>query len=256
MKRKVLTFLFCTILLIPMGAWAQQDGDGPRPGDGPRDGDRPRPGDPQTASLRAIIQFLELSEEQVRALVAFQRERGEQLQPFARALGENARAMQEALRSDAPDPTLVGQLTLDAQRIRRELQEAIQQQREGAPAALNLSPDQTDQLGVLQTSLRVAPIAGLAAGLNLIEGPAIVGGVFGGFIGAPGFIPPSGPGFVEGDFSDIPMMSRDMRDMARERAEEFQMRFEGLETEVNRIGVNVDRVSLRVGVIPIRADSE
>ena len=44
--------------------------------------------------------------------------------------------------------------------------------------------------------------------------------------------------------------------MARERAEEFQMRFEGLETEVNRIGVNVDRVSLRVGVIPVRADSE
>ena len=119
---------------------------------------------------------------------------------------------------------------------------------------VNMSPEQVDKLELLQTSLRIAPVAGLAAGLNLIEGPAIFGGVFGGFVDAPGFIQrPPGPGFVEGDRDGEHMMSRDM---ARERAEEFQMRFEGLETEVNRIGVNVDRVSLRVGVIPVRADAE
>ena len=73
----------------------------------------------------------------MQALIAFQRERGEQLQPFARALGENARAMEEALRSDSPDPTMIGQLTLDARRIRRDLQEVIQQQRLGVPTTLN-----------------------------------------------------------------------------------------------------------------------
>ena len=242
MKRRLLTLLSCSILLLPAAAWAQA-----------RDGEGPRPVDPQLAGLAPLVQFLELGEEQMQALIAFQRERGEQLLPFFRALGENARAMREALASDTPDPTTVGQLTLDAQRIRRELQEAIAQQREAAPSALNLSPDQVDKLGVLQTSLRVFPIAGIAAGLNLIEGPSAR--IFGGVItSVPGFIPrPAGPGFVEGDFSDELMMSRDM---ARERTEEFQMRFEGLEAEVDRIGSNVDRVSLRLGLIPIRAADE
>ena len=244
MKRRLLTFVSCSIFLLPAAAWAQaRDGDGPRPGDGTL-----------TARLAPVIQFLELDDEQVQALLALQVERGEQLQPFFRALGENARAMREALASDTPDPTTVGQLTLDAQRIRRELQEAIARQREGAPSALNLSPDQVDKLGVLQTSFRVFPIAGIAAGLNLIEGPSALGGIFGRVItDVPGFFPPPGPGFVEGDFSDELMMSRDM---ARERAEEFQMRFEGLEAEVDRIGSNVDRVSLRLGLIPIRAADE
>ena len=195
MKHKLLAFLSCSILLIPMGDWAQ-------------DRDPPPPRDPQLAGLAPLVQFLELGEEQVQALIGFQRERGEQLQPFFRALGENARAMREALASDTPDPTTVGPLTLDAQRIRRELQEAIARQREGAPSALNLSPEQVDKLGVLQTSLRVFPIAGVAVGLNLIEGSTAFGAVFGGFTSVPGFIPrPAGPGFVEGDFSDELMMS-------------------------------------------------
>ncbi len=135
MKRRLLTLLSCSILLLPAAAWAQA-----------RDGEGPRPVDPQLAGLAPLVQFLELGEEQMQALIAFQRERGEQLQPFFRALGENARAMREALASDTPDPTTVGQLTLDAQRIRRELQEAIAQQREAAPSALNLAPDQVDKL--------------------------------------------------------------------------------------------------------------
>ena len=202
-----------------------------------------------------MIQFLELDDEQVQALLALQVEQGRQFQPLAQALQENARAMQEALSSDSPDPTLVGQLTLDARRIRVEMQELSQRQREGVPSALNLSPEQMDKLEVLQTSLRVFSIAGIAAGLNLIEGPAALGaalgGIFGGvFTQAPGLVPPP-PGFVGN--GDDAMMSLDS---ARERAEEFLMRFTGLETEVNRIGDNVDRVSLRVGVLPIRRDSE
>ena len=244
MKRRLLTFVSCSILLLPAAAWAQ-----PRGGDGP---DRV---DPRTARLAPVIRFLELDEEQVQALLALQVERGQQLQPLARAFQENARAMQQALGSDSPDPTLVGQLTLDARRIRVEMQELFQQQREGVQSALNLSPEQVDKLEVLQTSLRVFPIAGIAAGLNLIEGPTALGAVFGGIItDVPGFVPQPPPGLVgDGDRRDEGMMSRDM---ARERAEEFLMRFTGLETEVNRIGDNVDRVSLRVGVIPIRRDSE
>ena len=137
MKRRLLTLLSCSILLLPAAAWAQaRDGDGPRPGDGTL-----------TARLAPVIQFLELDDEQVQALLAFQIERGRQFEPLARALRENARAMQEALGSDSPDPTLVGQLTLDARRIRVEVQELFQQQREGVPSALNLSPEQVDKLG-------------------------------------------------------------------------------------------------------------
>ncbi len=244
MKRKSLTFLFCSILLLPAAAWAQA-----------RDGDGPDRVDPRTPRLLPVIQFLELDDEQVQALLAFQIERGRQFEPLARALQENSRAMQEALGSDSPDPTLVGQLTLDARRIRVELQELFQRQREGVPSALNLSPDQVEGLEVLETSLRIFPIAGIAAGLNLIEGPSALGATFGGVFGGvitdvPGFVQLP-PGFVGN--GDDAMMSLDR---ARERAEEFLMRFTGLETEVNRIGDNVDRVSLRVGVIPIRRDSE
>ena len=55
MKRKPLISLVCPLLLIPMGASAQRDGDGPQDGDGP-----PPPDGPQLISLRPVIQFLEM----------------------------------------------------------------------------------------------------------------------------------------------------------------------------------------------------
>ena len=119
-----------------------------------------------------------------------------------------------------------------------------QSQLEAAPDALNLSPDQRDKLELLQTSLRVAPIAQIAASLNLVSGPA-------------------GSLFVQGDFSPpspvtpfggIPGRTGDRegdREMQGLTPAELEMTLEFLQSEVDRIGQNVDRVSRRLSVPPI-----
>ena len=186
--------------------------------------------------------FLELDESQLEALGMMQRDNAQALLPLVRSVGETQGLLQEALAADAPDETTVGRLILASRGLQQEAGMLRQSQLEAAPDALNLSPEQREKLQLLQTSLRVAPIAQIAAGLNLIRGPAL------------------GALFVQGDFSapfpatpfgGIPGRTGDRggdREMQGLTPAELEMTLEFLESEVDRIGQNVDRVSQRLSI--------
>ena len=236
---KLLAILFTVLLLAPAGAWAQARGDG---GNGPFGGG---PAGPQDAGLRALVQFLELDESQVEALLMMQSDNAQALGLLARSIGENQRELQRALLADSPDEATVGRLLLAGRAIQREINLLRQSQLEAAPEALNLSSEQRGKLELLQVSLRVAGIAQLAARLNLVGGPALFaqGGAL-----PPAPIPPVGaiPGRNRDGGGDL-----EMRGLT---PAELEMTLESLQSEVDRIGQNVDRVSQRLSVPPIRKE--
>ena len=114
-------------------------------------------------------------------------------------------------------------------------------QLEAAPDALNLSSEQREKLELLRVSLRVAGIAQLAARLNLVGDPAL---------GLPRLPPPLGPRPGGGD----PGRNRDGQgdgEMQGLTPAELEMTLESLQSEVDRIGQNVDRVAQRLSIPPI-----
>ncbi len=100
---KLLTILFSVLILAPAGAWAQGRG-----GNGPGGGGQQSPRD----GLRSLVQFLELDESQVEALLMMQRANAQALGLLARSIGENQRELQRALLADSPDEATVGRLLL------------------------------------------------------------------------------------------------------------------------------------------------
>ena len=117
-----------------------------------------------------------------------------------------------------------------------------QSQLEAAPDALNISSEQREKLELLRVSLRVAPIAGIALGLNLVGGTGLA---------APGPAPPLGPRPGGGNRGPNRGDEGDGETQGLTPAE-LEMTLESLQSEVDRIGQNVDRVSQRLSVPPIR----
>ena len=231
----LLTILFSVLILAPAGAWAQGRG-----GNGPGGGGQQSPRD----GLRSLVQFLELDESQVEALLMMQRANAQALGLLARSIGENQRELQRALLADSPDEATVGRLLLAGRAILREINLLRRSQLEAAPDALNLSSEQREKLELLRVSLRVAGIAQLAARLNLVGDPAL---------GLPRLPPPLGPRPGGGD----PGRNRDGQgdgEMQGLTPAELEMTLESLQSEVDRIGQNVDRVSQRLSVPPIRRE--
>ncbi len=236
MKIKLLAILLGVFILAPVGAWAQERGDSGRGGGGQQG-----PGD---AGLRPLVRFLELDESQVQALLMMQRDNAQALRPLARSLRDNQAALREALASDSPDEATVGQLVLAGRTIQRDINLLRRSQLEGAPDALNLSLDQREKLELLQLSLRVASVANIARGLNLIRGPALAEA-------RPASPPRSRPrGGNRGPNRD----GEGDGEMQGLTPAELEMTLESLQSEVDRIGQNVDRVSRRLSVPPILKD--
>jgi hypothetical protein len=192
-----------------------------------------------------LVGFLELDESQLEALGMMQRENAQALLPLVRSVGETQGLLQEALTADPPDETTVGRLVLAARALQQEIGMLRQSQLEAAPDALNLSPDQREKLQLLQTSLRVAPIAQIAASLNLIRGPAL-GALF-----AQGDFSPAVPIPPVGGFPGRTGDSGGDREMRGLTPAELEMTLEFLRSEVDRIGQNVDRVSQRLSIRPV-----
>ena len=170
-----------------------------------------------------------------------QRDNAQALRPLVESARENGQALREALAADPPDEATVGRLVLAGRAIQREVNMLRNSQREVAPDALNLSPEQREKLELLQVSLRVAPIAQMAARLNLVRGPARAAQAR-----APAPRPrPRGRdrergGNAEGE-----------GEMQGLTPAELEMTLEFLQSEVDRIGQNVDRVSQRLSVPPV-----
>ena len=234
MKNKLLTVLLSVIVLALAGAWAQGRG-----GSGPGGGGQQ---DPQVAP-RPLVEFLELDESQVEALVMMQSANAQALGLLARSIGENQRELQRALLADSPDEATVGRLLLEGRAIQREINLLRRSQLEAAPDALNLSSGQREKLELLQVSLRVAGIAQLAARLNLVGGLAqavlVPPPPFESRPGGLGSRGPNRDGQRDGEMRGL-------------TPAELEMTLESLQSEVDRIGLNVDRVSQRLSIPPIQ----
>ncbi len=117
----------------------------------------------------ALIEYLQLDEEQVAAL----QENNRALRQEIRTIMQNAReergTVREELEQDNPNPTIIGQALVDA----KEVREAIKAKREEyrANALAVLTGDQQNALAGLQQALDLAPTAKQGVMMNLLEGP-------------------------------------------------------------------------------------
>ncbi|MFN3322410.1 MAG: Spy/CpxP family protein refolding chaperone [Bryobacteraceae bacterium] len=133
---------------------------------GPGRGFGPGMGDPS-----ALKEFLGLTDAQVTQLRQLQRERMETTRPLMRQMAEQRKRLREAMDGPAPDATAVGNLVLEGNQLRRQLQQTSTQFRERARGVL--TADQTAKLAELEKAAALRPAIGQAAMLNLIEGPGM-----------------------------------------------------------------------------------
>jgi Spy/CpxP family protein refolding chaperone len=120
-------------------------------------------------NLDALVEFLNLTEDQVAAI----HENNKAMRQEARAIMQAARdgrsGVRDELNQENPNPTIVGQAMVDA----KETREAIKAKREEyrASALEILDDDQRAKLAALQEAMALAPTARQAVGANLLEGP-------------------------------------------------------------------------------------
>ena len=96
-------------------------------------GDDPSP----QFALRVVVAFLELTEDQVNALVGLLRERHEAVVPLIQAIHEKQRLIYEQLNSGAPDPATIGQLVIEVHQLLYQIHEAQEEFLAGFTALLN-----------------------------------------------------------------------------------------------------------------------
>jgi Spy/CpxP family protein refolding chaperone len=156
---------------------------------GPR-GHGERPGGMGAPSFDALVAALELTEGQVNQL----KENARSSREAMRATMEESRPLREQIKAeldkDAPNPSVVGELTIKAHKARVELGETRKQARADARAVL--TPTQQEALQTIvsseERSREKMQVMRAAMMLSLVDGPAM------------GFGPrgPHGPGGPEG----------------------------------------------------------
>ena len=90
------------------------------PQNGPRQRAQGRP------AVKALQAAIGLSDQQVQQLVQLRKDEQQALQPVRQQLREKREALQTARQSANPDPTTVGQLVLDLQKLTQQVQSANQ----------------------------------------------------------------------------------------------------------------------------------
>jgi len=169
MQLKRLTILTAGMLLLSASARAQQ----------PPPPNPPRPGD-------AIKSILDLSDQQLQQLTDLRNS----FQQKMRGLGEQFRTVgqkiRELLQSSSPDAAALGNLLIQEQNLRQQMQDAAKAYHDSALALLTSA--QKQKVAQIQEAVRLAPQSGPLVAFGLIEGPGPGG--------------PGGPGFV-GRFEGI-----------------------------------------------------
>jgi len=124
---------------------------------------------PIPAPNSALIQYLGLSDAQVQALQDVQKSRNAANQAIYKQIGDKQMAINNLIASGSTDALQIGQLTIDINNLRKQLQTS------GAPfhdqALAVLTPDQKNKLTGLTNALQLQPAAYQAINLNLIEQP-------------------------------------------------------------------------------------
>ncbi len=81
----------------------------------------PRPGAAPPPGVAAVKEFLGLSDQQMQQLTQLRSEEQQLLQPLREQIRVKAQALQEAQKAASPNPTVVGQLVLDLQNLRKQI---------------------------------------------------------------------------------------------------------------------------------------
>lgn len=144
-------------------------------------GNRPEP-------LAEIKEYLNLGDGQVEQIRQIQQQAMESIRGIATQLRETERILREKLSSGTTDPAEIGRLTLEAERLRKQIGEARASTRKSVRGVLTAS--QQEKLQELEDAAKLMPKIHQAAVLGLLDlpmGPSLQGppAGLGGFGGGP-----------------------------------------------------------------------
>jgi hypothetical protein len=122
---------------------------------------------PIPAPNTALIQYLGLSDSQMQSLQDVQKSRNAANQAIYKQMGDNQTALNNLIASGSNDALQIGQLTLDINNLRKQLQTSGAPFRDQALAVL--TPDQKNKLTGLTNALQLQTAAYQAINLNLID---------------------------------------------------------------------------------------
>jgi hypothetical protein len=133
----------------------------------------PRPGMEGAPGIAAVKAYLGLSDQQVQQLVQLRREEQQILQPLGEQMREKAQARREALQAANPNPTAIGQLTLDLQNLRKQIADVNEAYHAKALALVDSAQkEKLDELVAAERrAARGRPIVRGATLLNLLPAP-------------------------------------------------------------------------------------
>lgn len=117
--------------------------------------------------------FLGLTDTQVTQLRDLRVQEREALRSVAQQIAEKHRALREALQAGSTDAMSLGQLLVDIQNLRKQVQATNENYRNQALALL--TADQKAKLAQLEAAAKLAPAIRQATALNLLAPPAGLG---------------------------------------------------------------------------------
>ena len=124
-------------------------------------------------AVRALQTALGLSDTQVQQLVQLRKDEQQILQPVRQQVRDKRQALETAREAANPNPTTVGQLVLDLQKLQAQVRSTNEDYHSRALAALDAT--QKDKLQDLQSGTqrpaRVGPVLMAARALNLLPPP-------------------------------------------------------------------------------------
>ncbi len=133
---------------------------------GPFGGEQPDDG---THVPEALISEIGLDEAQIDQLRANNQSLREQVRPLTQDAAEKRRQLRGEMRNDPPNPTVIGQLTMELEAIQAQVQTVRATFQESARAVL--TQDQVDALGPIEDALALAQASRQAVALNLVSSP-------------------------------------------------------------------------------------
>ncbi len=113
--------------------------------------------------------YLNLTEPQVADLQAAKRAFREETRPLMEELHETGRALREEMGLVSPNPSVIGDLTVQLKGLREQLKAAKTAQREQILGFL--TEEQRGQVEELERVMSLQAVAHQAAAMNFIEGP-------------------------------------------------------------------------------------
>ena len=120
-------------------------------------------------NLDALVEYLDLTEDQVTAIRENNKAMREEVRTIMQSARDGRSGVRDELDQDNPNPTIVGQALVDAQQTREAVKAKREEFRANAFAILN--GDQQVALAALQEAMALAPTARQAVGANLLDAP-------------------------------------------------------------------------------------